>query len=53
VAWEVSVKNWFKGPVRYTTVEELTGNAAAPQDLIELERALSATGETPDVPAAD
>jgi amino acid transporter len=52
VAWQVSVKNWFKGPIRYTTVEELTGDAAAPRDLIDLERALSATGESPDVPSS-
>jgi amino acid transporter len=47
VAWQVSVKKWFKGPIRYTTVEAVAGDVSeAPRDLIELERALQATGET-------
>ena len=39
--WHLSVKKWFKGPIRYTTVEEVAGDAAIPEEFLKLEQSLT------------
>jgi hypothetical protein len=41
LAWHFSVKKWFKGPIRYTTVEEVAGDAVVPEEFLALERSLT------------
>jgi amino acid transporter len=50
LAWQFSVKNWFKGPIRYTTVEAIAGDAAISADLIALEQSIAADQDLQEPP---